>query len=169
MSENEHILIGKIVGVHGIRGGLKVCSYAESDSLFAAGASVFVKNSHQEMVSHIIRETAVHKRGLVLRMEGIEDRSQAETLVGAGLFVRKSDLPEPEEGTYYWHDLIGLSVFDPEDIFLGRLTAIIPTGSNDVYVIKHGSTETLIPAIASVVTGIDLAGKTMRVQLPEGL
>ncbi len=169
MSKNEHILIGRVVGVHGIKGCLRICSYAESDTLFAAGSSVLVKNSAAEIFPLTIRQAAPHKQGLLLHLEGIEDRDRAETLVGSGLFVRKSALPQPEEGSYYWHDLIGLSVFTSENSFLGKLASVIPTGSNDVYVVKHGKKETLVPALASVVTGIDLESGTMQVQLPEGL
>lgn len=169
MSEKAHILIGKIVGIHGIRGGLRIASYAESDALFAAGLMIFMKNPDDQMIPHTITEAAPHKRGILLHLEEIRDREQAETLAGCDLFVRKSDLPLPEEGSYYWHDLIGISVFDAEIGFLGKLTAVMPTGSNDVYVVKHGKKETLIPAIASVVTEINLETRIMHVRLPEGL
>ena len=169
MSEKEHILIGKIVGIHGIRGCLRIVSYAESDALFASGSLIFMKNSDEQMIPHTIRQADPHKRGLLLQLEEIKDRDHAEILAGYDLFVRKSDLPQPEEGSYYWHDLIGISVFDAKSGFLGKLTAVMPTGSNDVYVVKNGKRETLIPAIASVVTDIDLENRTMQVQLPEGL
>jgi len=169
VSGTEHILIGKIVGVHGIRGCLRILSYAESDALFAAGSPVFIKNSAEEILPHIIRQAEPHKRGLLLHLEGIRDRNQAEKLVGSGLFIQRSALPQPEEGSYYWHDLIGISVFDAESGFLGKLTAVMPTGSNDVYVVKNGKKETLIPAIASVVMAVDIENRTMQVQLPEGL
>jgi len=168
VSENEHILIGKIVGLHGIKGVLRICSYAESDALFSAGSPVLV-NSAGEIFTHTIKESAPHKRGLLLHLEGIENRGHAESLVGSDLFIEKSALPQPEEGSYYWSDLIGLSVFTPENSFLGKLTAVMPTGSNDVYVVKNGKKETLIPAIASVVMAVDIENRTMQVQLPEGL
>lgn len=169
MSENRYILIGKIVGVHGIRGGLRIASYAESDALFAAGSLIFMKNSDDQMIPHTIRQAEPHKRGLLLHLEEIRDREHAEHLADADLFIERSVLPQPEDGSYYWHDLIGISVFDAESGFLGKLTAVMPTGSNDVYVVKNGKKEILIPAIASVVTGIDPESKTMQVQLPEGL
>ncbi|MGE0084553.1 MAG: ribosome maturation factor RimM [Desulfococcaceae bacterium] len=169
MSKNKHILIGRIVGVHGIKGCLRICSYAESDVFFAEGSSVLLKNSSAEICSHTIRQSAPYKLGLLLHLDGIEDRDMAESLVGSGLFIERSALPQPEEGSYYWHDLIGISVFDAESGFLGKLTAVMPTGSNDVYVVKDGKKETLVPALVSVVTGIDLESGTMQVQLPEGL
>ena len=78
-----------------------------------------------------------------------------------------------EEGTYYWFDLIGLSVFTVEGEFLGQISSIIPTGSNDVYVVKDSKRgldyERLIPALESVIRSIDIKMKTVRVNLPEGL
>jgi hypothetical protein len=85
----------------------------------------------------------------------------------------KSRLPVLTEDTYYWFDLVGLSVYDPAGFLLGRLDEVIPTPGNDVYVVKGNvegqPRELLIPAIGDVVLSIDMAGKTMVVELPEGL
>ena len=78
-------------------------------------------------------------------------------------------LPELASDTYYWADLIGLSVYTTQGDYLGRLTSILPTGSNDVYIVRTEDRETLVPALASVVCSVDLANQTMRVKLPEGL
>ena len=78
-----------------------------------------------------------------------------------------------EEGTYYWADLMGLSVYSMAGDYMGELTAILRTGSNDVYVAKRmdgkKELEVLIPALASVVREIDLDRRVMKVDLPEGL
>jgi len=98
---------------------------------------------------------------------------QAELLAGAELLIEKEDLPELEHGTWYWTDIIGLDVFAVDDTYIGRVTSIIQTGSNDVYVVKNpdgnNDKEILIPAIESVVAAIDLAKGRMTVDLPEGL
>ena len=90
-------------------------------------------------------------------------------MVGYDLCIDKTTLPEPERGTYYWHQVIGLEVFTVDDQCLGRVAAIFPTGSNDVYVVRDGKKEVLIPAIDSVVVDIDPAHGVLRVDLPEGL
>jgi 16S rRNA processing protein RimM len=78
-------------------------------------------------------------------------------------------LPGLEVNTYYWEDIIGLSVYAEDGVFLGRVESIIQTGSNDVYVVKDGKSEILVPAMESVVLKIDLDQKRMKVNLPEGL
>ena len=103
----------------------------------------------------------------------ITDCDQAESLVGTSLFVQKRKLPELEDDAYYWFELIGLSVFTTEDELLGRVVSILPTGSNDVLVVKDMEKgpkhEVLIPMLASVVQLVDLEEKRIRVKLPEGL
>ena len=102
-------------------------------------------------------------------MEGIDTRNSAESWIGAELFIEKTTLPQLEEGTYYWFEIIGLSVCDVEGAYLGRVESILPTGSNDVYVVTDHENEILIPAIESVVLDIDLEKGRMAVAVPEGL
>ena len=98
---------------------------------------------------------------------------RAEELVGARVYIKKSELPELDDETHYWFELIGLAVYTTGGEFLGRLDHIIETGSNDVYVVKsrqgRQAKEILVPALKSVVKNIDLGGRRMEVELPEGL
>ena len=102
-------------------------------------------------------------------LAGVTTRSQAEALVGAEVVVARRELPPLAPGTHYWTDLIGLAVHDADKGCIGRVVSIIPTGGSDVYVVRDGQRETLIPAVASMVLEIDLETKIMRVDLPEGL
>ena len=100
---------------------------------------------------------------------GVDNREQAQMLVGCELFIDAASLPALEEGTYYWSEIIGLAVYGKDDAYIGRVASIIATGGNDVYVVKDGKTETLVPALDWVVLSVDTAKGTMRVDLPEGL
>jgi 16S rRNA processing protein RimM len=164
------LLIGKISGIHGMKGNLKVTSYAQSFSDFAPGSRLAVNDVNGRSQKYTISWIKPHNRVFLLSFTEISDRITAEALVGAELFIERQALDPPEAGTYYWADLIGLSVYTTSTrSFLGRLEAIIPTAANDVYVVKDGQKETLVPALASVVTGIDLQEKIMQVDLPDGL
>jgi 16S rRNA processing protein RimM len=90
-------------------------------------------------------------------------------LIGAELFIARDELPELEEDSYFWFDLIGMAVYTTADEYLGRIESIIETGSNDVYVVQDHKKEVLIPALESVVIAIDTKAKRMQVILPEGL
>ena len=163
------MLIGKIVGIHGIKGTNKLRSYAESLSVFSPGSSILVRDLSGREASYEINWVKPHTGTPLISFKGITNRDQAKTLIGSELFIPQSQLPELEEDTYYWHDLIGIEVFTITEEFIGRIESIIETGSNDVYVVKWKEKEVLIPALESVVLEIDLEHKRMRVDLPEGL
>ncbi len=173
MSENQFITIGKIVGAHGVKGNLKVRSYAESLSSFETGALIRVRNTRGVEKNYHIKWAKLHSRGILLAFADVDERSLAEALVGSELLIDKKTLPELEAGTYYWSDLVGLSVFSKDEDYIGCITAILTTGSNDVYVVANviqgRQKEVLIPALESVVLNIDLEKRVMHVDLPEGL
>jgi 16S rRNA processing protein RimM len=168
-TKRSHVLIGEIGGVHGIKGVNKFRSYAESLSVFSPGSMILVRDRRGREASYEINWVKPHTGTPLVSFKGITNRGQAKTLVGAELFIAQSELPELDEDTYYWHDLIGIEVYTNTEEFLGRIESIIETGSNDVYVVKMAEKEVLIPALEAVVLEIDLAHKRMLVDLPEGL
>ena len=163
------MLIGKIVGIHGIKGTNKVRSYAESLSVFSPGSSILVRDLLDREASYEINWVKPHTGIPLISFKGITNCDQAKALVGGQLFIPQSELPELDEDTYYWVDLIGIEVYTTTEEFLGRIESILETGSNDVYVVKKHETEVLIPALESVVLEIDLEHNRMQVDLPEGL
>jgi 16S rRNA processing protein RimM len=163
------LLVGEVVGLHGLRGVLKLRSYADSPAFFAPGLRLQMETLQGQAISGSVAWAKPHGKGLLLALEGVDDRKAAEAFVGCRLHVSKAALPELEEGTYYWFELIGLSVRTTQGRYLGTLSAIVPTGSNDVYVVRNGDDEILVPALASVVQMIDRSEGRMEVTLPEGL
>jgi 16S rRNA processing protein RimM len=165
--------VGKIVGAHGVKGNLKVHSYAESVTVFKPDNLILAIHAGKTEKYFAINWARPHGKSILLSFKGIEDRNAAETLIGAELYIDRTALPELEEGVYYWIDIIGLSVFTTDNQYIGRVESIMATGSNDVYVVKNKTrdedAEVLIPAIESVVLEIDFENKIMRVELPEGL
>lgn len=169
MNEDGALHIGKIVGVHGMKGYLKVYSSSESIDPFAPGKQLTMKRPDGEGQTVKIVASQTYKNILRIAFEGITDRTAAETLVGASLYIDRAGLPEPEAGSWYWCDLIGLEVYGVDDMYLGRIENLFATGSNDVFVVKNGDAEILIPVIESIIYSVDLEGKKVTVDLPEGL
>lgn len=166
---NEFIAVGKIVGVHGLGGNLKVISHSGLTASYDSGRRLLVKAAeNSEGEYYRIDWSKSHKKGILLKFNGL-NRQKAEELIGCELLIKKDALPELEEDTYFWFDLVGLDVYTLDKSYLGTVQSIIPTGSNDVYVVKDDEKETLIPAIASVIKNIDLDKRLMHVDLPEGL
>ena len=169
MDNPKRVPIGKIVGVHGLAGNVKVRCYAESTELFVPDREFTLRHGDGREAVHRVRWAKPHGVRLLLSLQGVEDRDAADLLKGAEVFIDRTLLPDLEEGTYYWTDLIGLKVYARDETYLGRLASIIPTGGNDVYVVRQGAAELLIPATEQVVLNVDLAARTLRVELPEGL
>ncbi|MBW2321169.1 MAG: 16S rRNA processing protein RimM [Deltaproteobacteria bacterium] len=173
MEKNGFVPVGKIVGAHGVKGNIKIYSYTESLSVFNPGSLILLINPKGFEKSYKIKWVKPHGRLTLLSLKGVENRNTVETLIGSVFFIERASLPETEDGSYYWVDIIGSSVFTADDEYIGLVESIIPTGSNDVFVVKNPDNahdnEILIPAIESVILEIDVERKTMRVDLPEGL
>ncbi len=167
MNKKTSFTIGKVTGVHGLNGTLKVASFAESADTFKKGLSIAVKSEGEEGKIYIILHTSSHKHGVLLNLEGIENREEAEDLVGKEILVDRDQLPEPEEDSWYWQDLMGLDVMDHIKGYLGKITDIFPTGANDVLVVTDNGKETLVPMHKYFVESVDMGTQTVNTTLPE--
>ena len=165
----DHVPIGKIVGAHGIKGNIKIISFAESLEIFEKGCYIALRGPDGSQKDSAVNWIKPHGRKALLSLKGISSRNQVEELMGWELYIEKDRLPKLEPGIYYWSELIGIDVVTTDGGYIGKIDSIIQTGSNDVYVVKHQEHETLIPALEKVVIAIDLDKKEMQVDLPEGL
>jgi 16S rRNA processing protein RimM len=110
-----------------------------------------------------------HLQYLILRLEGVEDRSTADLLRERYVMVPLEDAVPLEEGEFYLFQAIGLAVSTAEQEHLGEIVDVLETGANDVYVVQGPRGEILIPAIADCILDIDIEARTMTVQLMDGL
>ncbi len=168
------ILVGKIIGQHGINGVLRVYSYTESLSAYNLFSEFLVDiPSSDTLVTMKLLWFKLYKKGIRLKIGGIDDRCEAKSLLGSNLYVKKSVFPPLDKNTYFWSDLLNITVKSICGREIGRLDSIISTGSNDVYVVKSNKNqsdiEILIPAIRSVVVNVDLGSGVLFVDLPDGL
>jgi 16S rRNA processing protein RimM len=167
---DELITVGKISGTHGIKGQLKVYSYSGNLESLGATRIILLKSPDGTTLQEFgVKGVKPHGPGFILSLKDFDSIDQVLPLVGSELCLRRSQLPEPEEDEYYWCDLLGLRVVTNDGIELGTLDDIFETGSNDVYVVRKGKQEYLIPAVASVISTVDLASGTMVVTPLDGL
>ena len=159
-----YVAVGLIAAPWSVRGDLKVQPLTDFPERFQRGAALWVRGRRIEV------QRSRWSRGFVyLGLSGIDSRGAAEELRGVLLEVPESELTPLPEGQYYRFQVIGLEVRTPGGRSLGRVDEILSTGSNDVYVVRGGPRELLIPAIEDVVLEVDLEGGRLVVELLEQL
>ena len=138
---------------------MKIFSYTEPRDNILSYKNWLLNKSGQEKSVKIIGGQAQGK-SLVAQIDGIADRDQALTLMGWDVYISHEQLPAPEEGEYYWIDLIGMDVENLEGVQLGKIDSLFETGANDIIVVK-GDRERAVPFLqGQTVKSIDLiAGK----------
>ncbi len=161
-----YIELGKIVGVWGVKGWVKLHSYTRNRIDIADYSSWWLKsNAKAEPIEYKVQQCREQGQGVVALFKEIEGRDQAVALNGFEILVRQSDLPKLPAGEYYWQQLIGLTVKNIEGLEMGIIDSIVETGANDVLVVtsnEPGKEEVLIP-YTDVVHEVNLAEGTMLV------
>jgi len=158
----EPIVLGRISGVFGVRGWVKVFSYTEPrEGVLRYRNWLLGKKGEWQPAN--VAEGQRHGKGVVVRIDGCEDRDQAAALVGTEIGVQRDALPDTEDGHYYWSDIEGLTVVRRDGSELGRLAYLLETGAHDVMVI-NGDEERLVPFVKDeIVIDVDLAAGVITV------
>jgi len=169
VSPENLLLVGKVIRPHGLRGLLRIWSCSQSGESFLSGGTIFLKADPEVFHQLKVISVAPHKNIFLMELEGLNSLEEAEKFRGSEIFVRKADLAKKENNEYFWFELIGLKVFLDTNLYLGTLKEIIETGSNDIYVVRKGKRELLVPAIHEVVKEIDLENKKMIITEMGGL
>ncbi len=161
------VVLGQVVKAHGLKGGLRVASWAESVESYSRFKEVWLRPKGGVVRRLALEWARPHPKGVILKLAGIDFRDQAEELVGAEIVVPRDALPETEAGEYYWVDLIGLRVQLADGTELGVIKALFETGANDVLVVDTPEGEVYVPAVESAVLEVDLAGGVMVIRALE--
>lgn len=169
MAPSGLLLIGKVIRPHGLRGTLRVMFYVETKEIFEKEEHVFLRLPGGGIDKYSITSLVSHKNYSLLALKEIDSRHWAERLRGAEILVRKEAIPRRSEGEYFWDELLGIRVFLDSGEFLGNIFQVIPTGANDIYVVKTKDKEILIPGTYEVVKEVNTEKEWMIVSPMEGL
>jgi len=161
--------IGRVLKPRGLKGQMRCFSHLESDELRESLREVCIRTPDGKADFYSLREISFAGKFFFLSVEGVDTPEAAGAFAGSDVLAPVDVLIPLEADEYYWRDIIGLDVVTETGQFLGKVQEIFPTGSNDVYVCRHGEKEILLPAIADVICKIDLGEKRMVVHLLEGL
>lgn len=159
------VILGRIVGVHGVRGMVKIHSECRPrEAIFQYRQLLATPPQGGTPQTLTLQNGRPQGQGLVAGFREITDRDQAHALKGCILSVQRSDLPALPPGEFYWADLIGLQVVNREHVPLGEVAEIFETGANDVLVVRGNGQETLIPLVMGhYVLDVDTVGRRMTV------
>jgi len=159
LSNQDLINVGKISGVFGLKGWVKVFSYTEPRENILSYKHWLLKKGSQDKSIKVIGGQ-LQGKGVVAQIEGVTDRDQALLLMGWDVYITHDQLPTLAKGEYYWTDLVGLDVENLEGFQLGKVDSLFETGANDILLVK-GERERALPFIkGQTVISIDVvAGK----------
>ena len=158
---------GKITGTHGLKGEVRVQSWADSPEFMTQFRELYLDRGAKKIE---ITAARVHKNMLIMKIRGIDSMDEADKLREKVLYISRDDV-ELDEGTYFIQDLIGLNVVDDDTgERIGRLDDVSETGANDVYHIRTDDGRVyLIPAVPDVVRDISVDDGVMRIFKMKGL
>jgi 16S rRNA processing protein RimM len=162
------LVIGQIVSPFGVRGAVKIEIMTDFPHRFGLLRTIYVgdKLVPHELTSFRLR---TDQRHAILQLSGCHTRDEAEGLRDQMIWVPREQAMPLEKGQYYVFQVVGLTVQSDTGETLGKLTEVIFTGSNDVYVVQKDGREILVPVLEDVILNVDLAARIMIVHLPDGL
>lgn len=163
--------IGRITAAHGLGGEVRVQVLSSDPDRFKdLKQCLLLSANEQDRRLVLVEHSRIRGRSQLVKLAGINDRDAAEALRGMLLSVEREQALKLEEDEYFVSDLIGCSVFDQAEGYLGTVGEILAHQAQDVYVIRQqGLPDLLFPALKSILLVIDLATRTIKVKLPEGL
>ena len=162
----DRILLGRIAGAQGLRGEVKINSFTADPEDIAAYGPLADGNGRQFII-----ERVRHLKGgaVVAMLAGVKDRSAAEALQGAELYVARDQLPQADEDEWYYEDLVGLKAVSPEGEAIGEVLSVQNFGAGDLLEIRlvDKRQSRFVPFTKAVVPLVDVKGARVVVDLPE--
>ena len=162
----QYLEVGKVTNVHGLNGEVKVQPWADSPEFLCQFKTLYVDQAHFPMN---VQRARVHKNMVIIKFEGPTDVPSALSLRNAILYIDRSDVDLPE-GAFFLADIYGLEVQDAATgEVLGKIADVLTLPANNVYVVRGGARELMIPAVPQFIAETNVEDGYIRVNLMEGL
>jgi 16S rRNA processing protein RimM len=147
------IRVGQVTGAYGLDGAVKVIPLTDFGDRFDRGSSLVLDGC-----AHAVEWSRDGQPGLVVKLQGIDNRTMAELLRGNYLEVPEDQVKSLEPGRFYYHQVVGLEAITSSGGRLGKIEEVLERPANDVWVSREGSIEHLIPATKDAIVEVDVAG-----------
>lgn len=171
MPEQPLVLVGEVIKPHGLTGEFSVKAHVDSPDFFGHVSRFYLRRTPKERPRPVsLISWRMHSGRLLLHLEQVRGRDEAEALRGAELLVRFKDLPRQSDEEIFVQELIGMAVELPCGHFLGRITSVSVNAGQEVWAIRTASeNEVLFPAHPTFVLEVDRTAGTIRIDPPPGL
>lgn len=163
------IAVGRISKSVGLKGELSVVMLTDTAERFGKLKSVWIGTDEARAVKHAVLSVRATHSAVVLKLKGIESRTSADERRGQLLFVPPKDAVVPRKGSYFIHDIVGMSVVTESGEEVGTVQEVMQLPAHDVWVVAAGEKEILIPAIKEVIRSVDVERRTVVIRPLEGL
>ena len=163
--KEQYLEVGKITNVHGIMGEVRVQPWADSPDFLCQFKTLYVDSSHWPIQ---VERARVHKNMVILKLEGVTDVNGALAMRNAVLYIDRKDANLPE-GSFFLADLMNMEVRDTQGKVLGKIADVLTLPANNVYVVRGGEREIMIPAVDQFVKEVNVDEGYMTVALIEGM
>lgn len=164
------VLMGRAGGAFGLKGELRVFSYARDPQIFLRAGVIYAGPSPEQAKPYTVLSLRPHAGRVLLRLREFSTREEAQTLKGTWVWIRREALPPLAEDEYYWDDLRGARVFTTTGRELGRVFQVTDYGAHEIWIVRDETgREALIPIIPGVVQEMDVEGGRLVVEPPPGL
>lgn len=180
---DDAVEVGRVLDAWGVKGWLKILPHSSAPEALFSANTWFLQppeakfrpgfNAFTGTVSVSIDEAKTHSDSVVAKLKGMDDRTPAEALRGARIFLPRSSFPVASTDEYYWVDLIGLNVVNREGMALGCVRDLMATGPQSVLCVEYvvpaeadavpAMAERMIPFVSVYVDKVDIAGKLITV------
>jgi len=171
MSKQSLIVVAEVVKPHGLAGEFSIVSHVDSPDFFALVPSLFLRENARSRPRLVrVKSWRTHNNRVLLTLDHIQGRDEAERMRGAELLVREEDMPARREDEVYQRELIGVAVYLPSGSYLGRIREVSDAGGQELWTIHtEEGVEVLFPAHDQLVLEVDLERGVVHIDPPPGL
>jgi 16S rRNA processing protein RimM len=163
------IAIGRISKPIGTRGEVRILPFTDDKQRFSDLQFVWMGENEEVVEQREIRTVRIDAKHVVLSIRGVETVEKAEEFRDQYLFVPKENMVQLRKGSYFVDDVIGCEVVTEEQNVVGKITDLLSLPANDVWVVRKGAKEILIPAVKAIIRHVDVEQKRITIHALEGL
>lgn len=164
--KEQYLEVGKVTNVHGLMGEVRVQPWADSPDFLCKFKTLYVDKAHWPIE---VERARVHKNMVIIKFKGVTDVPSALAMRNAILYIDRADAKLPE-GSFFLADIYGLEVRDAQTSeVLGKIADVLTLPANNVYVVRGGARELMIPAVPQFIAETNLEEGFVRVNMMEGL